>query len=149
MPGADELMLRIYTAMAQKERELISERTRAALAAAKGRGRLLGGDRGYRPSTGPDAAVAGQARRLQAEKAAHRLQLEVDAARAAGTTTLAGLARALSERGVPTPRGSRTWTHTTVARLLARVGPFSGEKLAFSRAEVALTPRSQAADVIA
>src|SRR5579859_6840171 len=35
MPGADDLMMRIYAAMAQKERELISERTRAALAAAR------------------------------------------------------------------------------------------------------------------
>ena len=39
MPGADDLMMRIYAAMAQKERDLISERTRAALAAAKARGR--------------------------------------------------------------------------------------------------------------
>ena len=37
MPGADDLMLRIYAAMAQKEREIIGERTRAALAAAKAR----------------------------------------------------------------------------------------------------------------
>jgi len=40
MPGADDLMMRIYAAMAQKERELISERTRAALGAAKARGRV-------------------------------------------------------------------------------------------------------------
>ena len=38
MPGADDLMMRVYAAMAQKERELIGERTRAALAAAKARG---------------------------------------------------------------------------------------------------------------
>ena len=44
MPGADDLMMRIYAAMAQKERDLISERTRAALAAARARGRALGGD---------------------------------------------------------------------------------------------------------
>ena len=37
-PGADDLMMRVYAAMAQKERELISERTRAALVAAKARG---------------------------------------------------------------------------------------------------------------
>ena len=49
MPGADDLMMRIYAAMAQKERELISERTRAALAVANAHGGLLGGDRGYRP----------------------------------------------------------------------------------------------------
>ena len=53
MPGADDLMMRIYAAMAQKERELISERTRAALAAAKARGRALGGDRGWRPPSLP------------------------------------------------------------------------------------------------
>ncbi|HEV7265951.1 MAG TPA: recombinase family protein, partial [Falsiroseomonas sp.] len=47
MPGADDLMMRVYAAMAQKERELISERRRAALAAAKACGRVLGGDRGY------------------------------------------------------------------------------------------------------
>ncbi len=41
---AGDLMMRIYAAMAQKERELISERTRAALAAARARGRALGGD---------------------------------------------------------------------------------------------------------
>ena len=42
MPGADDLMMRGYAAMAQKERELISERTRAALSAAKARGAVLG-----------------------------------------------------------------------------------------------------------
>jgi DNA invertase Pin-like site-specific DNA recombinase len=54
MPGADDLMMRVYAAMAQKERELISERTKAALGAAKARGARLGGGRGYRPTAGPD-----------------------------------------------------------------------------------------------
>ncbi len=52
MPGADDLMMRIYAAMAQNERELISERTRAALRAAKAHEAALGGDRGYRPTAG-------------------------------------------------------------------------------------------------
>lgn len=43
---ADDLMMRIYAAMAQKERELISARTKAALAAAKARGAVLGGEGG-------------------------------------------------------------------------------------------------------
>ncbi len=71
MPGADDLMMRIYAAMAQKERELISVRTRAALAAALARGMVLGGDRGYRPPEGPSAAAAALARRQTAEQAAH------------------------------------------------------------------------------
>ena len=63
MPGADDLMMRIYAAMAQKEREPISARTKAALAAAKARGAVLGGDRGYRPPSGPDAVAAARVRR--------------------------------------------------------------------------------------
>jgi DNA invertase Pin-like site-specific DNA recombinase len=106
--------------MAQKERELIAERTRAALAAAKARGRLLGGDRGYRPAAGPNAAAAALARREAAERAAHRLVLEVDRLRAEGVEGQAAMARALNERGVPTPLGRGGWTHTTVARVMAR-----------------------------
>ncbi|SDE56045.1 Resolvase, N terminal domain [Belnapia rosea] len=52
MPGADDLMMRIYAAVAQKERELTSERTRAVLG-------------------GPDTASATLARREAAERAAH------------------------------------------------------------------------------
>jgi DNA invertase Pin-like site-specific DNA recombinase len=122
MPGADDLMMRVYAAMAQKERELIAERTRAALAAAKARGRLLGGDRGYRPAAGPDAAAAALARREAAERAAHRLVLEVERLRAEGVSGQAAMARALNERGVSTPQGRGAWTHTTVARVMARAG---------------------------
>ena len=72
MPGADDLMMRIYAAMAQKERELISERTRAALRAAKALGQALVGDRRYRPTAGPDSGAAAVARGVAAERAAHR-----------------------------------------------------------------------------
>jgi DNA invertase Pin-like site-specific DNA recombinase len=120
MPGADDLMIRVYAAMAQKERELISERTKAALGAAKARGARLGGDRGYRPLVGPDANAAVVSRREAAERAAHRLLLEVERLRETGVISMQALARHLTERGVPTPQGSATWTHTTVGRLLAR-----------------------------
>ena len=120
MPGADDLMMRIYAAMAQKERELISERTRAALAAARARGTVLGGDRGWRPSKPPCAATAATVRAGVADRVAHRLLLEVDALRGKGVTSHQGLARALNDRRVPTPRGTGTWTHTTVARVISR-----------------------------
>ena len=68
----------------------------------------------------PGAAVAAQARRMAAERAAHRLALEVERLRAEGVIGQAAIARALTERGVPTPRGRGDWTHTTVARVLAR-----------------------------
>ncbi len=120
MPGADDLMMRIYAAMAQKERELISERTRAALRVAKARGAVLGGDRGYRPTTGPDAAAATEARRSAAERAAHRLALEVERLRVEGITGQVAMAKALNKRGVPVPSGRGAWTHTTVARVMRR-----------------------------
>jgi DNA invertase Pin-like site-specific DNA recombinase len=122
MPGADDLMMRIYAAMAQKERELISERTKAALGAAKARGTCLGGDRGYRSSMGPDSGAAAVARRETAERAAHRLMLEVERLHDEGITSRQAMARALTARGVPAPRGGGTWTHTTVGRLLVRAG---------------------------
>jgi len=120
MPGADDLMMRIYAAMAQKERELISERTRAALAAAKARGTVLGGDRGYRPMKGPDAVAAAVARRDVADRAAHRLALEVERLHVEGIQGQAAMARALNGRGIAPPAERGVWTHTTVARVLAR-----------------------------
>jgi hypothetical protein len=57
-----------------------------------------------------------------ADQTGHRLALEVEALRELGITSLLGFAQALTQRGVPTPRGTNSWTHTTVARLLARVG---------------------------
>jgi DNA invertase Pin-like site-specific DNA recombinase len=121
MPGADDLMLRIYAAMAQKERELISERPKAALAAAKARGTVLGGDRGYRPAKGPNAVEAAQPRRQAAERAAHRLVLEIERLRIEGIEGHAVLGRALNARRVPTPGGTGTWTHATVSRVMQRV----------------------------
>jgi DNA invertase Pin-like site-specific DNA recombinase len=109
-----------YAAMAQKERELISERTKAALGAAKSRGAVLGGDRGCRPTCGPDAGAASLARRQAADRAAHRLLLEVERLWESVVTSRQALARTLTGRRVPAPQGGETWTHTTVGRLLAR-----------------------------
>jgi DNA invertase Pin-like site-specific DNA recombinase len=96
MPGADDLMTRIYAAVAQKERELISERIKAALAAAKVCGARLGGDRGYRPSVNPDSGAAAASSRGAAERTGRRLMLEVDRLREEGVTSRQALARALN-----------------------------------------------------
>jgi hypothetical protein len=121
-PGADGLIMRIYAAMTQKERELISERTKAALAAAQARGKALGGDRGYRPASCLTPA-------LQLVRAGKRRS----GARIGGCwnwkpCVLKGppptaIARAMMQRGAVTPSGGSVWTHATVSRVLALIEP--------------------------
>jgi DNA invertase Pin-like site-specific DNA recombinase len=86
MLGADELMMRIHAAMAQKDRELVSERTSAVLARSRRpAARRWGRYKGFLPaSCHPDAAAAALAQRGVAEQAAHRLALEIAALRAEG-----------------------------------------------------------------
>jgi hypothetical protein len=68
----------------------------------------------------PTAAASSRVER--ATRNAHRLALEVKALRGQGVTTNAGIARALTDRGIPTPRGGAVWTHTTVARVIEELG---------------------------
>jgi DNA invertase Pin-like site-specific DNA recombinase len=121
-PNASTFELHIYASMAQEEARAISARTKAALAAAKARGTVLGGDRGYRAGKPPPAAEGAAGARLKADQAAHRAHAAIAAIRAAegASASLAALARGLTARGVASPRGG-TWTATAVRRVLARV----------------------------
>jgi len=123
MPTASPFMLHIYAAVAEEEARAISRRTKAALAAAKVRGVRLGGDRGYRPVAPPDARLGGAAVRKGADQAAHRVVAAIEDIKTAGRpqTSLHGLARELTTRGIPTPRGG-AWTATAVRRVFQRAG---------------------------
>ena len=120
-PNVDPFLLHIYAALAEKERSLISTRTKAALATAKARGVKLGGDRGYRPASAPDARLGGAAVREQADQRANGLMATLEDVRTAlgGAASLQGIARELNARGVETVRGG-AWTATAVKRVLAR-----------------------------
>jgi len=123
-PDANRLMVHILVAFAEHEAEMISERTKAALAAAKARGVKLGGDRGYRPPappTGVDTAKATALRQRKADHAAFALLPMIERLRGEGVQSLGGLAKRLNEAGHPTPRGGGEWTATAVKRALARV----------------------------
>src|ERR1044072_5527637 len=112
-------MLHLYAALAEKERRLISERTKAALAAKKATGVVLGNPR--------NLAAAGELGRTTlletAEDLAQRLAPVLRAVRSEGSTTLRSMAEALNRRGVKSPRGG-IWHPSSVANLLARSATF-------------------------
>jgi len=121
MPAANRLTVHILAAVAEAEREMISARTKAALAAAKARGTRLGGFRG-RAGTAADLSRARAARTRDAGDRARDVLPIIDALRAQGVMSAKAIARALTSRGVPTAAGGTTWQATQVARVLARCG---------------------------
>lgn len=111
---ADPFVLHIYAALAQQERKMISDRTKAGLAAAKARGVKLGNPH-LRTS---DAANRAKIERAKARAAA--LHDVVAGARARGHTSLRSIAAYLSLSGVPSP-GGKAWSAMAVSRLLKQL----------------------------
>lgn len=110
-------MLTQMVSVAELEAGLTSSRTKAALAAAKARGQRLGGFKGYVP-TDADRAASAAARRRRAQERAADLIPTINEIRKTGTTSAGGIARELTGRDIPTPRGSPTWRAVQVQRLL-------------------------------
>lgn len=112
---ADPFMLHVYAALAQKERDLISARTKAALQAKRAAGALLGNRTNL-----ADAQKLGAVANAQAADAfAANVIPIVRSIQAAGIASLQGIAEALNARGVRTPRGG-AWYAKSVCRLLER-----------------------------
>jgi DNA invertase Pin-like site-specific DNA recombinase len=113
-PHANKLTVHILAAVAQHEREMISERTRAALQAAKARGKRLGNPRL------PDAQKRGtEAGKAAAGQFAANVLPVIREIQATGATSANGIAARLTARNVKTARGGR-WTHVQVAAVLER-----------------------------
>ena len=120
---ADSFMLHLYAALAEKERGLISQRTKSALQAAKARGTVLGNPQGSAAFAGKQAE-GGKAAAATLKAAADGFAADVAGIiaeiRAAGITSLSGIAAAMNERGVKTARGG-SWEATSVKRVVARI----------------------------
>ena len=100
---------------------MISAQTKAALAAAKARGTVLGGARAGAAERARGIGAKGTAAlRAKADARAADLAPMIRAWWAGGVTSQAGLARALDTAGVPSARGGK-WSNVQVAALLARV----------------------------
>jgi DNA invertase Pin-like site-specific DNA recombinase len=92
---ADPFMLHLYAALAEKERRLIAERTKAALAAKKAQGARLGNPRNIAAAgaLGREALISGP------DQFAASLVPLVRAIQGTGAVTLEAITRALNERG--------------------------------------------------
>ncbi|MFC3643932.1 recombinase family protein [Aquibium oceanicum] len=111
----DPFVLHLYAALAQKERALISLRTKDALQAKKMTGVRLGN-----PSNLEEAQRRGAAANAQAaETFATNILPLVHVIQSSGVTSLRAIAAALNARGVRTARGG-VWHPTSVSRLLRR-----------------------------
>jgi DNA invertase Pin-like site-specific DNA recombinase len=102
----DPFLLHIYAALAEKERALISRRTKDALAAAKARGVIIGG-------------LRDKGRELQAEAEARAEALRPVFTELANLS-LRALARELNKRKIPTATG-RPWSAVTVTKVRQRL----------------------------
>ncbi|PAQ12280.1 recombinase family protein [Mesorhizobium temperatum] len=112
---ADSFMLHLYAALAEKERRMISERTKAALASRKTTGMKLGN-----PTNTAEAAARGRKISIrEADRFAQTVLPIIASIQQSGITSLRGLAIALNSRGVRTARNGR-WQVSNVRNILAR-----------------------------
>lgn len=113
-PDVDPFVLHLFAALAEKERALISTRTRQALSAAKARGVTLGN---------PKLAVARKSAvetvKAEADRYAANVLPIIREAQKAGASTLRQIADVLNARGIPTARGGQ-WYAQSIANILER-----------------------------
>lgn len=114
MPEANRLTIHILAAVAEHEREMISQRTKVALKAAKARGVKLGS-----PEPKKGAIIRAQVLRDKADRFAANTLPIIKELQSQGITSYEGLARALNARGIQTAN-KRKWYSTTVKNLLNR-----------------------------
>jgi DNA invertase Pin-like site-specific DNA recombinase len=116
---ANRLTVHILAAVAEHEAAMISQRTRAALAAAKARGKKLGGNRGNIAAiNGLGNRASAVVRRQRADKRAGDLVPVIRSIQAGGAS-LRQVSAELTRRGITTARGGR-WSAVQVRRVLGR-----------------------------
>lgn len=119
---ADPFILHLYAALAEKERWMISERTKAGLQAAKRRGQRLGMLSKPKRRVKEIAALGAQANRDAALERLKALKLDKHIADALGDgRSLRTAAEWLNERGIESPAGGR-WHAPSLLKAARRLG---------------------------
>jgi DNA invertase Pin-like site-specific DNA recombinase len=111
---ANTINLGILATLAQHERELISQRTKAALAARRARGLSLGTPRNMSSYAARASALGQAVNSARARARAKEIAPAIEQARAEGHTSLSRIAAYLNQQSITTPRG-KNWTATAVA----------------------------------
>jgi DNA invertase Pin-like site-specific DNA recombinase len=122
MPLANRFTIHVLAAVAEYEARLISERTRAAFAAAKARGRKFGSPN---PETHRFSYSARKARvRAERERSKKRALdfLPLLCQLRDRGLTIQEIAQHLTNLGAPRPRGGKAWGHSTVRRMFEHAG---------------------------
>lgn len=119
MPSANRFVVHILAAVAEQEAEAISKRTKAALAAAKERGTVLGGRRVSAERFAKIGAAARQTFSAQAAKGRAQVLSVIEEIQGQGIATLRAIAAELNARMVDAPRGGQ-WSAVQVRRVIAR-----------------------------
>jgi DNA invertase Pin-like site-specific DNA recombinase len=114
LPEANTLTVGVLAVIAQHERETISARTRAALAARRARGLALGNPRDLTAYAKRASALGCAANHRKAVARAREVAPQIEAARAEGRESLRAIAEYLNALEITTPRGKR-WTPAAVA----------------------------------
>lgn len=130
MPQADNFQLHLFAALAEQERQFISQRTKEALQALKDRAeggctesqaKIDRRSNASRKNIGNDAVVAANtARKAASDAHAATLEATIALGKAKGHTSLRELAAFLNERSVSTPRGG-LWSAVQVSRVMQRI----------------------------
>ena len=120
LPGCDSFTINIYGALAQREREMISARTKAGLQAAKARGVSLGTNNLKREMVHEASAKGVEVIKHNADTFAAKVLPVIRALQEQGSS-LRNIAAELDRLGVQTARGKQ-WTPTAVKNVLDRLG---------------------------
>ncbi len=114
MPDANRLTVHILAAGAEHERLIISQRTKAALKAAKARGVKLGS-----PNPHKGSRLGVTAHKASADQFAANIMPIIREVEATGITSYSGIAKVLNARGIRTARGG-DWHPATVRNIRVR-----------------------------
>lgn len=123
MPSMNNFTMHIFSALAEEERNLISQRTKEGLKAAKERGQKLGNPnlkKGHKYPYKINTETAHKVNKSNADAFAKEIMYQIDDIKnGQDKASLAFIANALNEQGILTRR-KKQWSKTSVSRIIKR-----------------------------